>query len=97
MNNGNLNTNNVKDSMSKLSSVLKDTKFVPAKYEDTEVDKDLYNWYLSRFRLCKEDGVMININAYLVKLQNETCNDYTKQRINLCAMSIISGGDGDEI
>lgn len=97
MNGNNLQTNAAKESMNKLSSIIKDTEFVPANYKDTTLDKETYDWYLGRFRLCKYDGVMININGYLQKLQNEDCNDYTKQRINLCAMDIICGGDGIEI
>lgn len=97
MNNTNLSTDSATTSMQKLSAVLSSAEFVSAEYVDKSVDKELYAWYLNRFRLCKEDGVIININGYLTKLQKERCNDYTKQKINLCAMDIICGGNGHEI
>lgn len=94
-NNSNISETN--DSFHKLFEILNSVKFVSCDYADKELNREVYLWYLSRFRLCKEDKVLININGYLKKLQLEDCNDYTKQKINMCALDIIRGGNGYEI
>lgn len=63
----------------------------PTKFDDNTLDRETYDWYISRFKMLEEDGCVLAINPYLTKLLRENkTNTYTIVQIQRAAVEIIS-------
>lgn len=49
---------------------------------DDQIDENIYNWYVAKFAVCREDGVLDAVNCYVHHACNrEDINDITKVAI----------------
>lgn len=82
------------DNLTNLLTGLRDGSVTFQTY-DGEINTDAIDFYRKRFLMFKEDAVPSCINDYIARAQVDNLNDATKMRINLIALNIIAGGNGD--